>query len=258
MKFQNIEFDKALSPFVKSITVFESTEADIKTKLPFFADGFPGLIFHETPNGLYVNPHKKRMPHLFVYGQTIEPIEIEIYGAYQMFVLQFFPFTLKSLFNIEPKSINDNCYDLSLESDEIQNHTLSKLSINKNLDSRITILTSYIGKLIDAKRNNFDNAIYSAIKKILSSKGKCSLTDIAKEVHLTKRTLERRFLSETGLLPKQFAKIIQFQNSLTQLSVKDFTSLTDVVFENGFADQSHFIRVFKSFTGKTPKQFITK
>ena len=256
MKFQNIEFDKALSPFVKSIMVFESNETDIKTNLPFFADGFPGLMFHETPNGLFVNPHKKRMPQLFVYGQTIEPIEIEIFGTYQMIVFQLFPFTLKSLFNIDPKTINDNCYDLSIERTHIQNHNLSELSLKKDIDSRISLLISYTAKLIDAKRNNFDNAIYSAIKKILSAKGKCSLTETAKEVLLTKRTFERRFLSETGLLPKQFAKIIQFQNSLTQLSVKDFTSLTDVVYENGFADQSHFIRVFKSFTGKTPKQFV--
>jgi AraC-like DNA-binding protein len=28
-----------------------------------------------------------------------------------------------------------------------------------------------------------------------------------------------------------------------------------VVYQNGYADQSHFIRVFKSFTGKTPGQF---
>jgi AraC-like DNA-binding protein len=238
--------------------VFETDESDTKTNLPFFADGFPGLMYHETPNGLFVNPHKKRMPQLFVYGQTIEPIEIEIFGTYKIIVLQLFPFTLKSLFNIDPKSINDNCYDLSLESTQIQYHTLTELSKAINIDSKISLLNSYIGKLVDAKRNNFDNSIYSAIKIIISAKGKCNLTDTAKQVNLTKRTFERRFLSETGLLPKQFAKIIQFQNSLTQLSVRDYSSLTDVVYENGFADQSHFIRVFKSYTGKTPKQFVAK
>lgn len=258
MKFQNIEFEKTLSPFVKNIMVFESNEAEIKTNLPFFADGFPGLMFHDTPNGLLVNPHKKRMPQLFIYGQTIEPIEIEIDGIYQMIVFQLFPFTLKSLFNIAPQSINNNCYDLSLESTQTQHHTLSTLSKAIDITSRISILTSYIGKLIEAKRNNFDNAIYSAIKIIISAKGKSNLSDTAKQVNLTKRTFERRFLSETGLLPKQFAKIIQFHNSLTQLSVKDYTSLTDVVYENGFADQSHFIRVFKFYTGKTPKQFAAQ
>ena len=75
------------------------------------------------------------------------------------------------------------------------------------------------------------------------------------ELKLNERTLERRFLNEVGLSPKQFSKIIQFQLSLEQLTLKDFTKLTDIVYENGFADQSHFIKVFKAFTGKTPKTF---
>jgi len=237
--------------------VFEGIDPDTKTNLPFFADGFPGLMYHETPNGLYVNPHKKRMPQLFIYGQTIEPIEIEIFGSYQMIVFQLYPFTLQTLFKIDPKSINDNCYDISLESTQIQYNISSGLSLDNNPYTRVKLLSYYIEKLIEAKKSSFDTAIFSAINKILSAKGKCSLAETSKEVHLTKRTFERRFLSETGLLPKQFAKIIQFQNSMTQLSVKDFTSLTDVVYQNGYADQSHFIRVFKSFTGKTPKQFVT-
>ena len=257
MKFQHIEYDKNLSPFIKSIMVFESDEADMKTNLPFFADGFPGIMYHESPKGLYVNPHKKRMPQLFIYGQTIEPIEIEILGNFQMIIFQLYPFTLKTIFGIDPKSINDNCYDLSFDKEKSENNIISELYLTKDFQSRINTLTNYIAELVEAKKINFDIAIYSAIKKVLSAKGKCSLTKTAKEVHLTKRTFERRFLSETGLLPKQFAMIIQFQNSLTQLSVKDFTTLTDVVYQNGFADQSHFIRVFKSFTGKTPKQFVT-
>jgi AraC-like DNA-binding protein len=256
MKFQHIEYNKALSPFIKSIMVFECDEANTKTKLPFFADGFPGLIYHETPNGLYVNPHNKRMPKLFVYGQTIEPIEIEISGNFQMIVFQLFPFTLKTLFNIDPKVINDSCYNLSDDKIQPQNDIISALFLHNDLQSKINLLTAYIVELIEAKKGNFDNAIYLAIKKILTAKGKCSLTETVKEVNLTKRTFERRFLSETGLTPKQFAKIIQFQSSLTQLSVKNFTILTDIVYQNGFADQSHFIRVFKSFTGKTPKQFL--
>jgi AraC-like DNA-binding protein len=237
--------------------VFECDEGDTKTNLPFFADGFPGLIYHETPDGLYVNPHKKRMPQLFIYGQTIEPIEIEISGKFQMIVFQLYPFTLKSLFGIDPKSINDDCYDLSNDKIQSKNNVLIDLSLSKDFLSRIIILTTYITELVEERKTNLDNAIYLAIKKILAARGKCNLSETAREVNLTKRTFERRFLSETGLKPKKFANIIQFQSSLTQLSVKDYTILNDIVYQNGFADQSHFIRVFKSFTGKTPKQFAT-
>lgn len=97
--------------------------------------------------------------------------------------------------------------------------------------------------------------IREAIVEIMTTKGQKNIQAIADKQNLNLRTFERRFLKETGLSPKQFAKIIQFNASLEQLSIKDYTKLTDIVYENGFADQSHFIRVFKAFTGKTPKNF---
>ena len=69
MKFQYTEYNTALLPFIESILVFGCDDANTKANLPLFADGFPGLMYHETPNGLFVNPHKKRMPSLFLYGQ---------------------------------------------------------------------------------------------------------------------------------------------------------------------------------------------
>lgn len=61
--------------------------------------------------------------------------------------------------------------------------------------------------------------------------------------------------SKVGITPKQFTKIIQFQCSLNQLTDDDYLNLTDLAYEYGFADQSHFIRTFKHYTGKTPREF---
>ncbi|QRQ62090.1 AraC family transcriptional regulator [Sphingobacterium multivorum] len=57
---------------------------------------------------------------------------------------------------------------------------------------------------------------------------------------------------------KQFAKMVQFQAAFKQLNSKDFRKITEIVYENGFSDQSHFIRVFKTFTGTTPASFNKK
>ena len=112
MEFKTIIPDKSTSLFVKSILVFEEQDKKQKTILPFFADGYPGLIFQETTNGLLVNPHSKLMPALFLYGQTIQPIELVMSGAYKIILFQLYPFVLKSFFNVVPKDLNDNCYDL--------------------------------------------------------------------------------------------------------------------------------------------------
>jgi len=50
MNFQSIIPGKSVSLFVKNIWVFENDDKDIQTNLPFFADGYTGLMFQQTAN----------------------------------------------------------------------------------------------------------------------------------------------------------------------------------------------------------------
>ncbi len=256
MNFKTLQPDKSISLFVKNILVFEELSGTKETTLPFFADGYPGLMFQETENGLVVQPHNKKMPLLFIYGQTINPIELQIKGKYKLIVFQLYPFILKSFFNISAIDINDNCYNIQqLESG---NDIIKKLIKDTDTEKRIDLMTDFLFTIFKAKQTNLDLTIKQSIQLILDTKGQLSIKDVCAKIHLTERTFERRFANETGVSPKQFSKIIQFQQSLEQLTLKEFTKLTDVVYNNGFADQSHFTRVFKAFTGKTPKKFLSK
>ncbi len=255
MNLQMKQPGKSVDLFVKNIIVFENEDESIKTSLPFFADGYPGLIFHQSAKGLSVNPHNKQMPLLFIYGQTIKPVQLELTGPYIIIIFQFYPFVLKSLFNISPESINDNCYDLSHVNGFDSPIFSSGQLTSKDVPHLVESITAVLCDNFEAKRQHCDFKMKQVIETIIASKGQKSIADLAKELKLNARTLERRFLGETGLSPKQFAKIIQFQSSMAQLTLKEFTKLSDIVYENGYADHSHFVRVFKSFTGKTPKAF---
>lgn len=254
MHFETIDPDKSISLLVKSIMTFEEDQDDLKTVLPFFADGYPGLMFQETDNGLWVNPHNKKMPPLFLYGQTIKPIELHMHGSYRLIVFQLYPFVLKSFFNVKAMDINDNCYDLQ-QSENIS-HIIQPLLKNAGFENRIKIISKVLLDIFNNKKAELDFMVRDAIQFILDRNTQVSITELCKRLHVTERTFERRFLKETGIPAKQFIQILRFQQSLGQLSVKDFRKLTDVVYANGYADQSHFIRVFKAFTGKTPKKFM--
>ena len=256
MNFKTINPNNSISQFVKNILVFEEQVDNQNTVLPFFADGYPGLIFQEAENGLVVSPHNKKMPFLFLYGQTIKPIELHFKGSYKLIIFQLFPFVLKSFFNITARDINDGCYDLTeLPSGAKMGQLLIK---NKDFGKRIDAITNFLFDIFQIKKEKLDLTIKQAIQLILNYKGKMAILEICKTLNITQRTFERRFLKEIGILPKQFSQIIQFQQSLEQLTLKDYTKLTDIVYANGFSDQSHFIKVFKAFTGKTPKNFTSK
>ena len=257
MNFQSIIPDQSIALFVRNIWVYEDN-SNTHTSLPFFADGYTGLMFQQSENGLTVNPHNKKMPEIFLYGQTIKPITLDIEGAYKIIIFQFYPFVLKAFWGIIPESINDSCYYLSKTLEKSIKELTDELFQAICIEDKINILSDLLLMYFERKKNNLDFSVREAIQDIIDCKGLVSIKDLAEKQKLNIRTFERRFLKETGLPAKQFAKIIQFQASLEQLTAKDYKKLTDIVYENGFSDQSHFIRVFKAFTGETPKSFNSK
>jgi AraC-like DNA-binding protein len=43
---------------------------------------------------------------------------------------------------------------------------------------------------------------------------------------------------------------------MEKIRTGEYTKLSDIAFDMGFADQSHFIRSFKRFTGESPGRFL--
>jgi len=253
---QSIQKDKRIDAFIKGILLLESDEAKTH-RLPFFADGYPGIIFSKTNNGVSIQPQNKLLPPFFLYGQTIVPIELIIEGPYKMIIFQLYPFATRLLLNIDPKAINDECYDLHLVKNVDTLGTLSKLQ-SANTDQQVELISNYILETIKYSAVNPDNTIKLAVSTIINSKGNIPIHKLLEQLYLTERTFERKFLKEIGVTAKQFAKIVQFSFSLNQLKTSDYTTLTNIAYENGFADQSHFIRTFKKYTGQTPKELLSK
>lgn len=74
----------------------------------------------------------------------------------------------------------------------------------------------------------------------------------ARQVEVSLRTVQRRFLSVTGLSARALQQIERAQRAVTLLEAGHPTA--DVAFLSGYADQPHLTRSLKTFTGKTPAQ----
>ena len=66
--------------------------------------------------------------------------------------------------------------------------------------------------------------------------------------------LARVFRLHEGRTPGSYFQRVRVRAACHQLRMQDY-SLAMIAAECGFADQSHFTRVFRKFTGKTPAQF---
>ena len=244
-----------LTPFVKEIFFLEDDELSTEKTFPFYADGFAGIIYSKSIHPFYLQPRNKELPNFYLFGQTITPISLDVKGRFKLIAIRLYPFAVKMLLGIDPKILNDDCFDL-LRLEEINTQkTLHALNEVDDYAAIIKILTNYINELLKHAASNPNYRIKLATSLILKANGNISIKEVRDRLYLTERTLERHFLNEIGISAKQFSKIIQFSASMKQITDNDYINLTEISYDNGFADQSHFIRTFKQFSGKTPKEF---
>ncbi len=255
MAFEDLLKKKGLHLFVKEIFILESNDEGQEHQLPFFADGYPGIIFQQSNGEARLLPKNKQLTSFFLYGQTIYPIELYFEGAYRLIVFQLYPFVPKTLFDVNPKELNGDCYDLHLLNNVDVKAITKQLADTHRSSSRVGIIATFLSDLLEQTVNKTDQKIALAINLILSSNGTITVKALRENLNMTERTLQRLFIGYVGISPKQFSKIIQFQHSLNQLSAEQYSKLTDIVYETGYADQPHFIRSFKKYTGKKPSQF---
>lgn len=255
---EKVEFrvKDSISPFVNCIITRASNDPKGSFNLPLYADGYPGIMFQLSPNGFYRLPKRKQLSELFLYGQTLEPISLDVQGTYRFVVFQLYPFASKYLLGIDPKILNDECYDLLQLSHIDVTSYFDRLTSTISFEQQVETLSHLVEELIQKSEIPLDDRIQQVIHQIIKTKGQVKVKDLREHVHMTERTLERNFLAHVGLTPKQFAKIIQFQYSLNKLNDSNFDKLTHIGLDSGFNDQSHFIRVFKQYTGVTPSYFL--
>jgi AraC-like DNA-binding protein len=73
---------------------------------------------------------------------------------------------------------------------------------------------------------------------------------------ISRKQFERVFAAKIGATPKQYLKVVRLQQALQLKSIDRNRNLTQLAYDCGYYDQSHFINEFKQQTGYTPKQYF--
>ncbi len=126
-----------------------------------------------------------------------------------------------------------------------------------NADTRLSqSLRNTLEQLLTLSRlpsgNDWLQGLQEQIIEMLSD-GVPSIEDIAGQLHVSGRTLQRKLLKE-GVGYKDLVENIRHQLASNYLSASGI-SLQDIAFLLGYSELSSFIRAFKRWTGQSPAEF---
>lgn len=97
----------------------------------------------------------------------------------------------------------------------------------------------------------------AAIHHVLVSGDIATVSDFAAEVGVTQRTLERLCPKLFGFAPKPLLRRQRFLRTLDRVVHNPGRTLTELL-EDGYTDQSHFVREFRAFMGLTPTAYFAE
>ena len=81
-----------------------------------------------------------------------------------------------------------------------------------------------------------------------------SLQQMSVIINVHPITISKNFTRYFGCTLGEYIRKIRIEKAISMIRTTNLT-LTDIAFTCGFADQSHFIRWFKKFTGTVPLQY---
>jgi AraC-like DNA-binding protein len=100
-----------------------------------------------------------------------------------------------------------------------------------------------------------DRQVAQALRAIHAAPGSVRIAALAEDVGLSHDAFEKRFRRVVGATPKAYASIVHFRCVL-EAYPRQRASLTELAFQAGFYDQSHFNRRFRLAAGEAPGRVL--
>jgi AraC-like DNA-binding protein len=103
-----------------------------------------------------------------------------------------------------------------------------------------------------------NRCIDHAVSSIINQPALRSLSRLSEEIGYSQKHFINLFTSQVGVSPKQYLKLMRFQNVIRILEENEVIHWNQVARESGYFDQAHLIHDFKHFSGFTPNEYLKR
>jgi AraC-like DNA-binding protein len=252
MNHQLIPPPAALKNHVRYFWTMEDDATDEHSKtFHTLVDDSSGIIIqHNNGNSAFRTAGETTLHSNFLYGQSTRPTTTFSTGPFSIVGVHFHPQAIKTLLGIDAHHMKDQMVELDLLGyTGITEQVFNAGSVTEG----IGILSDFLTTRLTDHTQEHDHIVSNCINRIRTSGGQVNIAQLVRECSLSERQLERRFKTAVGVSPKFYARTIRFRTALQLMQQKKFTKLSDIAFELNYADQAHFIRDIRDFSGYTPR-----
>ena len=216
------------------------------------------LIFHLDSGRLHGmhGPEYVTFPEAYVVGLHSEPVRWQIPGQSTIFGVQLTLEGFMRIFRRPLAAIVESYADVRGFLGAEGRHLLELVQGAASHSQRIAALDRFFRERISEPRPG-ERYLLEALRTLHAAEGQHSIEALSESVFIGKRQLQRTFRDYFGTTPKAYSRIIRFRTAYDYLAEHPKTNWAAVCYEFGYADQSHFIRDFKQFTGTAPTAFLS-
>lgn len=252
-QFQIIQPSELLRPYVKQYWFLAIDNAE-RSSQRYIPSGCAMLSFHRG-DPIYSSLHQEIQPRSGLCGQSVNYTDAIYSGNLNLIAIVFQSVAARAIFGIPLNHIRDKNIDIELLGD-IHLLDLDKrlMETNNNYQCVFLIEQYLLKKLYGFASERFDrmNTVIQSINE-----GQNDISELSQLACLGYKQFKRVFAEYTGLNPKEFLQIARFRKTLQSLHSGSQICLSQLACDWGYCDKSHLIKEFKSFTGYTPKEYLS-
>jgi len=222
---------------------------------PVLPDGCVELIVHlGDPFRLQSEAGLELQPRLLLAGPGTRPVRLAPTGRIDVIGARFEAGTARALVGVELEGLVDSILALDGVRAELARGLGEELAEPRRGERWTDVLERRLAPWSSVRSSAGDLAVEHAVRRVRASAGRATVEQLAAELGLSTRQLERRFRAHVGLGPKMLARITRFQ--FARRLAERAPSLAAVAAHAGYFDQAHLVRDFRQFAGAPPSRFL--
>jgi AraC-like DNA-binding protein len=258
MNFSVHELTDEMSTHIESIFHYDAFIPDHTTErvvptghvfLLFELDGFTRHTYQSDdlkPNGT----HRKA----WISGQQNKHLTISAHPHSEMLVVQFKPAGGRPFFHQPMALFTDRVFPAEDVFGSAVLDLRESMMKARNAEDKMALVANWLEARIRSDLTPPDKL--TAVIQALQAEPVANHADAIQPYPNSQKHLIEQFKQYVGLTPKSYHRILRFNDLLATIQNQQSIQWSEVSYLSGYADQSHFIKEFKHFSGYNPKEFI--